>query len=126
MIVINKKSKAITITKWGQFTYLVSQNKQIHIWYHYWAYISNAYTIKSFKLANSIDLDIKNKYDPIEILVNSNNLDIFNILDHKYFAPNNISIMINIIAYQMINMNVFNKVFILYIRNKLFKINQKK
>lgn len=61
----------------------------------------------------------------MEILVDSDNLDIFNILDHKHLAPNNISIIPNIIAYQMINMNIFNKVFILYIRNKLFKIIKK-
>lgn len=61
----------------------------------------------------------------MEILVDSDNLDIFNILDHKHLASNNISIMPNIITYQMINMNVFNKVFILYIRNKLFKVIKK-
>lgn len=61
----------------------------------------------------------------MEILVDLDNLDIFNILDHKYLVSNNISIISNIIAYQKINMNIFNKVFMLCVRNKLFRMIKK-
>lgn len=83
MTVINKKLKTIAITRWGQFTHVVSQNKRICIWYYYLAYISNAHIVRASKLVNSIDFNIRKEYDFLEILVDLDNLYNSNALDHK-------------------------------------------
>lgn len=68
-------SKAITITGWGQSIYFLSKNKRICFWHQQLAHISNAQVVKVFKLIESIDLGPTKGYNPIEIFVDSKNLD---------------------------------------------------
>lgn len=54
-----------------KFTHLVSKNKKIRIWHRCLSYTSNAYIVKTSKLVNNINLD-RNKYNAIEVFINSN------------------------------------------------------
>lgn len=68
--------KAMAITRRGQPTHLVSQNKCIRLWHQRLAYVSNASIIRGARLVDSINLDIKDKrFDPANMTINSDNSD---------------------------------------------------
>lgn len=67
----------MAITGQGHLTYLVSQNKQIRIWHHRLAHISNVQVVKALKLVDSIDLALANKkYDPVEVYIDFKDFDL--------------------------------------------------
>lgn len=118
MMVINKKLKIIVIIGWGRLTYRISQNKRICIWHYCLTHISNTRIVRASKLVNSIDLNIGKEYDPIEILVDLDNLYASNVVDHKDSIFDNISIMPDVIAYQTTDIHIFDKLYISCIANK--------
>lgn len=61
----------------GWLIYLLSQNKQIQLWHQQLAYANNIQVVKTFKLIDSIDLNLINsrEHNLFKVLVNSNNFE---------------------------------------------------
>lgn len=73
MTVVSKKAMAITECGW--LTHLVSQNKQIWLWYCQLVHVSNTHLVGASRLVDGIDLNMDKKYDFTEVLVNLENSD---------------------------------------------------
>lgn len=74
-IAITKWARTIVITRRGQPTYLMSQNKRIYLWHHRLAHVSNAQRVRAFKLVGDINLGLTKKYNLAEVFVDSEDLD---------------------------------------------------
>lgn len=129
MTVINKKSKAMAITRWRQPTHLVSQNKCIRLWHYQLAHVSNARVVKASRLVDGINFDIGKEYNPTEVLVDSNDSDTPNASDHEdlapdntgithELAPNNIGITPDTVAHQTTDIDVLDKLCMPFVGNK--------
>lgn len=67
----------MAMTRRKSLTYLVSQNKRIQLWHLRLAYISNVRILRAAKLVDEMKLDVEKKYDPAEVLINSDNSNVF-------------------------------------------------
>lgn len=54
----------------GRPTHIISKNKQIQIWYHQLAYVSNAIVVRASKLVNGININ-NAEYNPEEMFIDS-------------------------------------------------------
>ena len=68
-------SRAMAITGRGRPTHLVSQNKRIRLWHRRLAHASNARVVRASKLVDGIDLGPKKEYNPVEVLIDSEESD---------------------------------------------------
>lgn len=74
----------MAMTRRGQSTHLISQNKYICFWYYRLINVSNARVIRASRLTNGINLDTKNKdYNPVEVLIESDVSDMSHPSDSK-------------------------------------------
>lgn len=109
----------MTITVRGYPTHFVSQNKQICIWHCRLTHISNARVIRASKLVEGINLALTDKkYDPMEVLINSEDFDMFEdeITDSQSNVDINPPLIIVASAYQ--DDNEMDKLCAPYIESK--------
>lgn len=106
--------RVMTMIGQGQPTHLISQNKHICFWHYCLIYISNTWVVRASRLTNGIDLDIENKeYNPIEVLIKSDESGIANLLDTEKLPGIYIAQVCQTRA-----KDIFNKLYKSYVESK--------
>ncbi len=84
VITTTGRAWVMAITKRGWPTYLVSQNKHIHLWYRQLVHVRHVRVVRASKLVESISLNQEDReYNSVEVFINSDDSDASDCSDQE-------------------------------------------